>query len=100
MLTGMLKHGLVNRSSLTGEVQEPMALCIAPTRELAIQIHKECWKFAHGTVMRAVVCYGGVRVDYQLQNIERGCHFLISTPGRLEDFINRKKVGESRLVSN
>ena len=92
VLTGMLQHGLVSRSSLSGEVQEPMALCIAPTRELARQIHKESCKFSLGTVMRAVVCYGGVSVSHQLQDIERGCHFLIATPGRLEDFINRGKV--------
>ena len=82
----------MNRSSITGEVQQPMALCLAPTRELARQIHQESFKFAQGTVIRTVVCYGGVSVNYQLQNIERGCHFLIATPGRLDDFVSRGKV--------
>ena len=75
------------------EIQTPQALVVAPTRELANQIYLEARKFAHGTMLRPCVCYGGVSVGHQLRQIENGCHFLVATPGRLMDFIERGKVG-------
>ena len=79
-------------ASLHGETQCPTALCLAPTRELAVQIHKEVCKFSNETVVSAAVCYGGVSVEHQLGRIRRGCHFLVATPGRLLDFVSREKV--------
>ena len=89
----MIKQGHLSGGYLTGETQYPAALCLAPTRELAMQIHKEVCKFSNGTVVTGAVCYGGVSVQHQLEKIKRGCHFLIATPGRLLDFVNRKRVG-------
>ena len=89
----MIKQGHLSGGYLTGETQTPAALCLAPTRELAVQIHKEVSKFSHGTVVSAAVCYGGVSVQHQLDKIRKGCHFLIATPGRLIDFIDRNRVG-------
>ena len=74
------------------DVQAPQAVCVAPTRELANQIYLEARKFSLGTMLRAVVCYGGVSVMHQLRQIENGCHLLVATPGRLLDFVERKKV--------
>ena len=90
-MTGMVNNGL-SGSALSG-TQAPQALVIAPTRELANQIYLEARKFAHGTMLRACVCYGGVSVGYQLRQIEGGCHLLVATPGRLMDFLERGKVG-------
>jgi len=92
VLTSMIKQGHLSGGYLTGETQTPAALCLAPTRELAVQIHKEVSKFSHGTVVSAAVCYGGVSVQHQLDKIRKGCHFLIATPGRLIDFIDRNRV--------
>ena len=92
----MIKQGHLTGGFLTGETQSPAALCLAPTRELAVQIHKEVCKFSNGTVVTAAVCYGGVSVQHQLDKIRRGCHFLIATPGRLLDFINRNRVGTQK----
>ncbi len=78
-------------------VQEPAALIISPTRELASQIYMEARKFSHKTALRAVVCYGGVSVAYQAKQIEYGCHMLVATPGRLKDFAERKKVTISNI---
>ena len=89
----MIKQGHLSGGYLTGETQYPAALCLAPTRELAVQIHREVCKFSNGTVVTAAVCYGGVSVQHQLDKIRRGCHFLIATPGRLLDFVNRNRVG-------
>ncbi|XP_067028422.1 uncharacterized protein [Acropora muricata] len=93
VLTGMIKRGLLDSGSyLSGGTQSPAALCLAPTRELAVQIHKEVCKFAYDTVVQAKVCYGGVSVQHQLDKIQRGCHFLIATPGRLIDFVERSRI--------
>lgn len=73
--------------------QEPTAIIIAPTRELAQQIHNEARKFAYKTDIQSVVVYGGTAVNYQLSKLMNGCHILVATPGRLDDFINRGKVG-------
>ena len=79
-------------SSQLSEVQTPLGLIIAPTRELATQIFAEARKFSHGTSIRPVVVYGGVSVGHQLRQVEAGCHLLVGTPGRLKDFLGRRKV--------
>lgn len=89
------------RDNLTGsgqgDVQSPAALVVAPTRELVLQIYHEARKFAYSTILRPVVVYGGTSVGHQLSSLERGCHILVGTPGRLKDFINRGKVDLSQI---
>ena len=70
----------------------PEALCLAPTRELASQIHDESQKFTYCTGIASVVVYGGADVRNQLSQIERGCDLLIATPGRLVDLIERGRL--------
>lgn len=79
------------------DVQEPLAIILAPTRELAIQIHNEARKFAHGTIIRSVVIYGGTSVGYQSRQLQGGCHVLVATPGRLMDFVEKGKVAFGQL---
>lgn len=90
VLTGMMKNGL--SGSAFSDNQEPQALVIAPTRELASQIFLEARKFSHGSMLRPVVCYGGTSVGHQLRQLEQGAHIVIGTPGRLVDFISKGKV--------
>uniref|UniRef100_A0A0K8TQY4 RNA helicase n=1 Tax=Tabanus bromius TaxID=304241 RepID=A0A0K8TQY4_TABBR len=71
----------------------PLGLILAPTRELATQIYEEARKFAYRSRMRPVVLYGGSNTSEQIQELNRGCHLVVATPGRLEDLINRGKVG-------
>ncbi|XP_073227246.1 uncharacterized protein [Porites lutea] len=92
VLTSMIKRGLLSGGYLTGDTQAPTALCLAPTRELAVQIHREVCKFANETVVTAAVCYGGVSVRHQADKIRRGCHFLVATPGRLIDFVDSNRI--------
>ena len=70
----------------------PTALVLAPTRELASQIHDESRKFTYCTGIATVVIYGGADVRDQLRQIERGCDLLVATPGRLVDLIERGRV--------
>ena len=92
---GMLNSGL--KSSEFTTPQTPQALCISPTRELATQIYLEARKFSFQTMLRPAVAYGGVSVAHQLRVIERGCNLLVATPGRLLDFVEKKKVGKPVL---
>lgn len=71
---------------------QPLALVLAPTRELAIQTHEEARKFCCKTGIRPVVVYGGADAVPQLKEIEQGIDILIATPGRLVDFMQRGRV--------
>jgi len=73
--------------------QYPLALVLAPTRELATQIYDEARKFAYRSRVRPCVVYGGADVRQQMQDLERGCHLLVATPGRLVDMLERGKIG-------
>jgi len=70
----------------------PLGLILSPTRELALQIHKEATKFAYRSKMRPCVIYGGADVGAQFRELERGCHLLVATPGRLVDILERGKI--------
>ncbi|KAG1685247.1 putative ATP-dependent RNA helicase DDX4 [Nymphon striatum] len=74
------------------DCQDPSVIIVAPTRELALQIHNEAKKFAFRTSIKSVVIYGGTAVQFQLSNLSNGFHILVATPGRLMDFIDRKKA--------
>jgi len=75
----------------------PSALVLAPTRELAVQIHLEARKFTYRSHLRSVVVYGGAEFRTQLSELERGCHILVATPGRLLDMLARGKVGINQI---
>lgn len=73
------------------------ALIIAPTRELAIQIEKECYEFTRGMRIYSVVAVGGAPVRFQIRDIRRGFRFLIGTPGRIKDLIDRRVFDPSEI---
>ncbi|XP_071993892.1 ATP-dependent RNA helicase DDX3X isoform X1 [Engystomops pustulosus] len=73
--------------------QFPLSLVLAPTRELAVQIYEEARKFAYRSRVRPCVVYGGADIGQQIRDLERGCHLLVATPGRLVDMMERGKIG-------
>ncbi|KAK9888686.1 hypothetical protein WA026_000916 [Henosepilachna vigintioctopunctata] len=73
--------------------QYPLGLVLAPTRELATQIYDESKKFAYRSRVRPCVVYGGALIKEQMIDLDRGCHLLVATPGRLLDMIERGKIG-------
>jgi len=75
----------------------PVALVLAPTRELACQIYTGSRKFCWKTGLKTSVVYGGTPIVNQLRELERGCDILIATPGRLVDIIDRAKVSLSAI---
>jgi len=64
-------------------------LIIVPTRELALQINEEFAKFRGGLRVYSVCCFGGSSISQQISNLRRGHDFVIGTPGRLKDLIDR-----------
>ena len=72
--------------------QYPLALVLAPTRELAMQIYEEAQKFSYRSRIRPCVVYGGADPAQQMRDLERGCHLLVATPGRLLDMVERGRV--------
>ncbi|PCI62484.1 MAG: ATP-dependent RNA helicase RhlB [Gammaproteobacteria bacterium] len=68
---------------------KPRALIMAPTRELAIQIHRDAIEMAKSTGLRLGVVYGGEGYESQRQELERGVDILIGTCGRLIDYLKQ-----------
>lgn len=70
----------------------PVALILAPTRELAIQIFDEAKKFSYRSWVKPCVVYGGQRMIDQVRELQKGCDLLVATPGRLCDLIERGRI--------
>ncbi len=69
--------------------KQPRAFMLAPTRELAVQIHKDAEALGADTGLRMAVCYGGAGYEAQRASIEAGLDILIGTPGRLIDYFKQ-----------
>ncbi|MCX6756177.1 MAG: DEAD/DEAH box helicase [Candidatus Nomurabacteria bacterium] len=67
-------------------------IILAPTRELAIQIEKELFEFVRGMGIFSVVCVGGAPIFPQIKTLRRRCDFIIGTPGRIMDLVDRKEI--------
>jgi ATP-dependent RNA helicase DeaD len=98
--------GLAIAPSLLGEAETfgpaaaPLALIVAPTRELAFQVTRELgWLYAK-TGARLASCVGGMDMRDERRALERGAHIVVGTPGRLTDHIRRGSLdmGSLRVV--
>ena len=68
---------------------QPRAIILAPTRELAVQIHKDAEVLGAGTGYRLNLVFGGTGYDTQRRDLEAGCDVLIGTPGRIIDYFKQ-----------
>lgn len=68
----------------------PIALVLAPTRELAVQIEKETFKFSKPMMLRSTTLTGGLSKHQQFKEVKGGSEVVIATPGRLIDIIKMK----------
>ena len=73
------------------------ALIIAPTRELAEQIHQAIQTLGSKTRFRSVTVYGGVNINPQIQKLRQGAEIVVACPGRLLDHIGQTTINLSRL---
>ena len=67
-------------------------LIIVPTRELALQIEQEFKSLSSGMNLYSVSCVGGMSIGKQISSLRYKTNFIIGTPGRLKDLIDRKKI--------
>jgi ATP-dependent RNA helicase DeaD len=65
------------------------ALVLAPTRELAMQVHDAVANFVGNSGARTMAIYGGQSIERQMMQLKRGVHIVVGTPGRVIDLLER-----------
>jgi len=98
-------YGLAIARNLLGEAGRferagaPLALIVAPTRELALQVHRElAWLYQHAGG-RVVSCVGGMDPRREQRDLAAGAHIVVGTPGRLCDHLRRGHLDISELAA-
>jgi ATP-dependent RNA helicase DeaD len=83
---------LINQVN-AGKAAGVQVLILCPTRELCVQITDDLNSFAkYLPNLRILPVYGGTSIDNQIRALKKGVHFIVATPGRMLDLINRKAV--------
>ncbi|KAB5595796.1 RNA helicase [Ceratobasidium theobromae] len=88
----------INAQPLLSPGDGPIALVLAPTRELAVQIQQECTKFGSNSRIRNTAIYGGAPKGPQIRDLQRGVEIVIATPGRLIDMLETGKTNLRRVT--
>lgn len=83
----------------TAEAREPVALIVAPTRELALQVERELASLYKYTPARVVACVGGMDARLERRKLSEGAQIVVGTPGRLRDHIERGGLITSGLAA-
>ena len=87
--------GLAMAADLMGDearlpfAETPLALIIAPTRELALQVSRELMWLYGKAGARIATCVGGMDASRERRNLSHGAHIVVGTPGRLRDHLER-----------
>jgi ATP-dependent RNA helicase DeaD len=96
-------YGLAIAKDLLGGAERferasaPLALIVAPTRELALQVHRElAWLYQYADA-RVVSCVGGMDPRREQRELAAGAHIVVGTPGRLCDHLRRGRLDVSEL---
>ncbi len=88
---------LLEGAGTLGPAREPLALIIAPTRELALQVQRELnWLYQYAGA-RVVACVGGMDPSRERRQLQDGVHIVVGTPGRLRDHLERRALKVSAL---
>lgn len=99
--TGKTAAFLLPTIQKTLKQKSRMTLILAPTRELAIQVEQELRKLTPRMGIYSTVCVGGMNIRPQIIGLKRKNHFVIGTPGRVQDLIDRghiKPAGFSTVI--
>jgi len=90
--TGTGKTGafLIPLLHKVAQAQDERVLIMVPTRELALQIEEEYRGFSAGSGLRSVVAVGGANINPQIRALRAHPYFVIGTPGRIKDLIERR----------
>jgi ATP-dependent RNA helicase RhlE len=90
--TGKTAAFLVPTIHKTLKDRNRMTLILTPTRELAIQVEQEFRRLTPRMQLYSTVCVGGMNIRPQIMGLKRKNHFIIGTPGRVQDLIDRKHI--------
>ena len=90
----LLRH-IMDQPPIVDGGDGPVALILAPARELALQIWREAKRFANPLGLRAIAVYGGAKVADQIADLKRGAEIVVATPGRLIDILT---MSQGRLI--
>lgn len=85
-LASTFHYLLTHPAAESRQTNQPRALIMAPTRELAVQIHSDALALSHFTGLKLGLAYGGDGYDKQLKVLESGVDILVGTTGRLIDY--------------
>ncbi len=80
---------IIEQLDLDTHPVRPQALILTPTRELAVQVEKEVSKLAASQPVRCCCLYGGHPIRKQINQLSKGCHIVVGTPGRVLDHLGR-----------
>lgn len=81
--------GLPVLSKLDPDLPKVQAVCLAPTRELALQVATELGRLSHDSGVVVAPIYGGASIRGQIDALKHGVHFVVGTPGRVLDLMGR-----------
>ena len=98
-LPAVFNHLLITKQPEGRRKNQPRAIILAPTRELAIQIHKDALALSETSKLRLGLAYGGEKVEIQLNKLEKGVDILIGTTGRIIDFLKQGVIDLGAIQS-
>ena len=88
---------LLGTAEKLGPAAEPLALIIAPTRELALQVQRElAWLYAQ-TGARVISCVGGMDPRREAMLLDEGAHIVVGTPGRVQKHLDKESLSLDSL---
>ncbi|MGZ3246019.1 MAG: DEAD/DEAH box helicase [Croceibacterium sp.] len=88
---------LLNENGVTSSAAKSLALVVAPTRELALQVSRELIWLYSGAGARITTCVGGMDASKERRSLGYGTHIVVGTPGRLRDHLERGALDLSAL---
>ncbi|MCL5114065.1 MAG: DEAD/DEAH box helicase [Patescibacteria group bacterium] len=95
--TGKTAAFLIPLINKVSQDKSEKVFIVAPTRELALQIHEELRDFSKGLGIRAVLCIGGMSLWRQKNELRQNNNFVIGTPGRIRDLIGERSLPLSQF---
>ena len=88
---------LLVRGGAAAGVRKPRGLVLVPTRELALQVHKSLATYGVPANLRVAAIFGGVSINPQKQELQRGTDIIVATPGRLIDHMQQRTIDLSGI---
>jgi len=88
---------ILEQLDLSVKKPKPQALILTPTRELAVQVENEFRRLSDREHVSCVCLYGGRPIKGQINQLERGAHVVVGTPGRVIDHLNRRTLNIDQL---